>query len=108
MAALSSYTPIATYTIPTTVGSYTFNSIPATYTDLVIVTNAIGASDADFSIRFNSDTSSLYSMTGLEGTGTTAVSFRRSSATLIQLQNDTIISGNFNFNSTINQRSGLY
>jgi hypothetical protein len=102
MAAGATYEPITTTTLTSTTLSNTFSSITSAYTDLVIVVNAKGASGADLSIRFNSDTSSLYSMTGLEGTGAATSSFRRSNASLIQIQNNTVITTtNFNFNSII-------
>lgn len=38
MAAGSTYTPIATFTVTSAQASYTFSSIPSTYTDLVLIT----------------------------------------------------------------------
>jgi hypothetical protein len=83
MAALSSYTPIATHTLATAASSYTFSSIPATYTDLVLVVNAAtGVNDIDMYIQVNSDTGSNYSWTRLVGTGSATVSSRTSNSTL--------------------------
>jgi hypothetical protein len=60
------YEPIATTTLSTTTHPVTFSSIPNTYTDLVIVVSAIAtAGNYDLSIRYNSDTGSNYSWTGL-------------------------------------------
>ena len=82
------YEPIATHTIATAVSSYTFSSIPSTYTDLVIVLNG-GNTRADTSdsltIRFNGDTGSNYSNTNLEGNGSAASSSRNSSATTMRI-----------------------
>jgi hypothetical protein len=82
MAALSSYTPIATYTFPSAASSYTLSSIPATYTDLVIVVNGT-ASGADYSvgIECNGDGATNYSYTLMQGNGSTATSARGSSET---------------------------
>lgn len=41
MAAGGTYTPIATYTFGADAASYTFSSIPTTYTDLVLVASGI-------------------------------------------------------------------
>lgn len=83
MDALSSYTPIATHTIATAASSYTFSSIPATYTDLVLVVNAAtGSNDIDMYIQVNSDTGSNYSWTRMVGTGSVTSSSRASSSTL--------------------------
>ena len=98
----ATYEKIATTTLGSTQTSTTFSSIASTYTDIVIVVNAKGASSADFGLRFNSDTGSNYSATGLDGTGSAASSWRRSNQTEMLLQNNVIITtGNFNFNSII-------
>lgn len=79
MAAGSTYTPIATTTVSGT--SYTFSSIPSTYTDLILVNfigNATGAGAGGIQIRYNGDTGSNYSWTYLVGTGSSAVSGRSS------------------------------
>jgi hypothetical protein len=60
-------------------GTITFTSIPATYTDLVLVWQPIvGTSTSDY-IRFNNDSASNYSETVLRGNGTTATSVRDTS-----------------------------
>ncbi len=86
MPAGSTYTPIATTTLGSAAASYTFSSIPSTYTDLVLIVNG-GASSTAFNayIRFNSDTGSNYSITTLSGTGTAAQSARETSATFIRI-----------------------
>jgi len=83
MAAGATYEPIATHTIPTATSSYTFSSITATYTDLVLVVNAATCSnDIDMYIQVNSDTGSNYSWTRVVGTGAATASSRASSSTL--------------------------
>ena len=82
----STYTPIATYTLGSATSSYTFSSIPATYTDLIIVMSGTVSLDGrDPSIRFNSDTGSNYSYTNLSGNGSSALSSRVSNNSYIQL-----------------------
>lgn len=68
----STYTPIATYTVPSTVASYTFTSIPSTYTDLVLVTSGTISATSDMYMQFNSDTSAFYSKQLFYGTGSAA------------------------------------
>lgn len=71
------YTPIATTTITTAASSYTFSSIPSTYTDLVLVSNVRStrsATDSSLYVRVNSDTGTNYSTTTLKGNGSTAQS----------------------------------
>lgn len=81
MAAGSTYTPIATTTLGTAVQSYTFSSIPSTYTDLVIVVNSSTASSDYTWIQFNGDTATNYSNTRLYGTGSVAGSDRQTNQT---------------------------
>jgi hypothetical protein len=55
-------------TLGTATASVTFSSIPATYRDLVIVTQARPATaDSYFRMRFNSDTGSNYTMVHMMG-----------------------------------------
>lgn len=61
----ATYDKIATYTIPSTTGSYTFSSIPSTYDDLVLVASVGGSST--IYVRFNSDSGNNYSQTQLWG-----------------------------------------
>jgi hypothetical protein len=77
----STYDKIATYTIPSAATTYTFTSIPGTYTDLVLISNGTASSAADIYLQFNSDTGSNYSRTYLFGDGTSASSGRSSSQT---------------------------
>ena len=76
----ATYEPIATTTLVSSSASFTFSSIPGTYTDirLVIVPITGTTSDDNFVLRFNGDTTgnTLYSMTKLSGNGTTASSSR--------------------------------
>jgi len=86
------YEPIATQTLPSDGQTLTFSSIPATYTDLVLVINATAVSTAlDISMRFNSDTASNYSRTMLMGNGTSATSGREANFTSTQINNISVI-----------------
>jgi|APGre2960657404_1045060.scaffolds.fasta_scaffold91555_2 hypothetical protein len=74
------YEPIATTSF-TSVNNLTFTSIPATYTDLYIVFDAIGTTVTNLSLQFNADTGSNYSQTYLLGDGSSASSGRNSNQT---------------------------
>lgn len=82
----ATYEPIATTTLGSAQASYTFSSIPGTYTDLVLVSNARTAtsgSNADsdsFGIYFNATTGTSYSTTYLLGDGSAATSARNTNA----------------------------
>ena len=82
MAAGSTYTPIATTTLGSNAASYTFSSIPSTYTDLIVVCRAGAVSNSDLTFRVNGDTGSNYSTTNLNGDGSTAGSARTSNVTI--------------------------
>jgi hypothetical protein len=82
MAAGSTYTPIATTTLGSSVASYEFTSISGSYTDLILVCNfASTTSGSTTKFQVNSDTGSNYSTTQLEGNGSAASSSRYSSQT---------------------------
>jgi len=74
---VSTYTPIATQPISSNTASVTFNSIPQSYTDLVlIVSGTATTSFGDCPIRFNDDGSSAYSDIIMYSSGSTAGSGR--------------------------------
>ena len=77
------YEPIATQTLSSNQTTVTFTSIPATYTDLVLVLNAsyVTTFGTDFLVTFNSDSASNYSRTFLLGDGSAASSGRSSNQT---------------------------
>ena len=86
MAAGSTYTPIATNTLGTATSSVTFSLISGSYTDLIVIVNAICASGgADLiNLQYNGDTTSgLYSSTRLVGNGSTVDSDRQTGANFI-------------------------
>ncbi len=97
------YTPIATGTLASSATSYTFSSIPSTYTDLVLVTNTRSAAspasdDIRIYLQFNGDVSSgYYSGTVMHGTGANAVSYRENARNQIDnsKQTSTAATGEF-------------
>lgn len=79
------YKPIATTTLGSNQTTVSFSSIPATYTDLVLIMmhkGTGGASAINGYMRFNSDSGSNYSKTQMLGVGA-AQSQRASNATSI-------------------------
>lgn len=89
----STYTPIATTTLSSSASTITFSSIPATYTDLVVVICPVATTDQVNALlmRINSDTATNYSDTNLNGSGSSAGSYRSSSATYINLAESNIL-----------------
>jgi hypothetical protein len=70
------YEKISTASGTGSAGDITFTSIPGTYTDLVLVANIFTTTNANETLRINSDSGSNYSVTVLWGNGTTAASTR--------------------------------
>lgn len=90
MSKTATYSKIASYTIPSAVSSYTFSSIPGTYTDLVLVSNPkVSSNQEAVQVQFNGDTGNNYSFTQLYGDGTSASSSRAASLGYIYLSNGT-------------------
>jgi hypothetical protein len=67
----STYVPLATTTLGSSASSITFSSIPATYRDLIIVGNPLGAEAA---ARFNGDSGSNYNGLQMWGNGSNPLS----------------------------------
>jgi hypothetical protein len=102
MAAGATYEPIATQTLGSNQASVTFSSVPSTYTDLVLICNAV-TTVAGWSmlLRFNSDTSSSYSSTQLVGTGSSVVTSRGNNLPTIYLGYYPDAFGQLGYNSFI-------
>jgi hypothetical protein len=93
----ATYDLIATQTLSSASSTVTFSSIPNTYTDLVLVASVTGIgsiSAGAISIRFNSDTSTIYSATYLMGNGSSATSGRSSNDTRMIVASPTLNLGN--------------
>lgn len=69
----TTYDSIATTTLGSAASSYTFSSIPSSYTNLVLTANGstVGGTE-NFRLRFNSDTGTNYLQIRYIGDGTTA------------------------------------
>jgi hypothetical protein len=85
----ATYERIATQTLSSTASSISFTSIPQTYTDLIMIAE-LRSSDSrnggqSVNFRFNGDSSSNYSKTGMYSVGSSRASFRQTSASVIEL-----------------------
>jgi hypothetical protein len=90
----STYTPIATTTLGSAQATVNFNTISATYTDLVLViSTAATAGNPDIVLQFNSDTGTNYSVTSLSGNGTSATSTRASNQSSIKIDQTATLDG---------------
>lgn len=118
MPAGSTYSTIATTTLGSAQASYTFSSIPSTYTDLVcVISAAMTPNGADLAIRFNGDTTTNYSDTILYGTGSAAGSYRESNTNRpllnfyggpsTTLGNSVIIVNIFNYANTTTYKTSI-
>ena len=87
MAKTATYSLIASTTVGTATATVDFTSIPATFTDLVLVGSPTTTLDGrDLRIRFNSDTGTNYSYTYISGY-TSATSGRNTNLGYIQIGN---------------------
>jgi hypothetical protein len=71
----ATYEPIATATSSGSTSTFSFTSVPSTYTDLMLVCSlrsSFAIADHDTLIRVNGNSSSIYSRTKLEGNGSSA------------------------------------
>ena len=84
-AKTGTYTLISSNVLGSGATSVTFSSIPATYTDLILITSALspggGNNSRGYRFELNSDTATNYSQTWLANSVTTPVSSRETSQT---------------------------
>jgi len=86
MPAGATYEPISTTTLGADSATVTINSIPSTYTDLILIGVVTTSAAAEIpQIRFNGDTATNYSRTEIMGNGTAASSTRSSNQTRFPL-----------------------
>jgi len=113
MAAGATYFPLATTTIASAAASYTFTSIPQTYTDLEIVFSGSGTAAGNVVLQYNNDSGSNYSFTELYGDGSSAASARNSSAQTyarvgsVNTNQSTAIAAIMNYSNTTTYKTSL-
>jgi hypothetical protein len=109
----NTYVALATQTLGTAASSVTFSSIPAGYTDLIIVINGANATSGDENIWFrcNGDTATNYSYTQLYGTGSSAGSTRASGSSMSLGRGGTTVSSSIiqfmNYSNTTTFKTAL-
>jgi hypothetical protein len=111
------YTPIATTTLNIDTASYTFSSIPSTYTDLILILAVSNTTTQTIYARYNSDTANNYSSTYIQGSGTAVNTARQSSTSLAGLgsyyvgmssTNPTVVIFNLmNYSNTTTHKTGI-
>ena len=83
----STYEPIATTTLGSATATITFSSISSAYTDLRLVfVYTTNTANRTLQIRYNNDSSALYSSTRLWGDGTTVTTDRNTNGTELIVQ----------------------
>lgn len=92
----STYDKIDKATATGSESTISFTSIPATYTDLVLVFNGYTNAQAACNLRFNNDSGINYSQTRLLGSGSAATSDRDTSIAQINAFVSTSTSNNIN------------
>jgi hypothetical protein len=113
MAAGSTYTPIATTTLSSPSTNHTFNSIPGTYTDLVLVINGliVGADAVQINLSINGTADNTRSYTRINGNGTTLSTLRSADdpgiGVLGDSQSGNIIANIMNYSNTTTYKTIL-
>lgn len=102
MAAGPTYEPIASTTLTSAAATITFNSIPSTYTDLVIIALMKNSgSGGDFLARVNGDANANYSRTILGANKSSEYSARATSDTKLRFNYSEPITSDGNTTYTI-------
>ena len=112
----TTYEPIATTSTSSSTTTILFNSIPQTYTDLIIVASTSLVTSTpinNYFVTYNSDTGTNYSGTYVGGTGTSTSSGRNSNQTRLDIsyqpstQMGNIIFQVFSYSNTTTFKSSL-
>jgi hypothetical protein len=90
----ATYDLLASTLVTTNTTNVTFDSIPSTYRDLIVVGNVLGSSTIPLRFRINNDTTANYNRTHARGDGGSAASGRSANAT------ESLITSDFNLNNT--------
>jgi hypothetical protein len=96
MAKTATYALIASVAASGSQSTVSFTSIPATYTDLILVFNGYTNAQASCNLRFNNDSGANYSDTRLLGSGSSATSDRDTSINQINAFVSTSTSNSIN------------
>lgn len=81
----TTYTPLFSTVVSSPTGTVVFSSIPATYTDLVLVGNVLSTStSASVNVQFNGDGGNNYSYVVLDGNGSAVQANKQQNTSSIQ------------------------
>jgi hypothetical protein len=97
----ATYIALANLTLTGTDSSITFDSIPATYRDLVIVTNTDNTAQADYYVRFNGDTGNNYNRVTQQATGSVFSQNVSTNAAFMRLNGNGDLATDFSHNAII-------
>jgi hypothetical protein len=97
----ATYIALANLTLGGTDSSITFDSIPNTYRDLVLVMNTDSSAQADLYLRFNGDTGNNYNRVTGQGTGSVASYNVSTNAAFMRLNGNGDLATDFSQNAII-------
>jgi hypothetical protein len=106
------YTALATVTLGASASSVTFSSIPATYRDLILVSNHTGsATSEDVDIAFNADTGDNYSRVVMLANAPVILSFAgtsRSVSAIYSTKRQTLILNVMDYSASDKHKTLIY
>jgi hypothetical protein len=114
---MSTYSPIASQTLTSSVSSVAFTNIPQYFTDLIIIEDGNSTGSTNINMRFNNDSGSNYSRTRMYGDGSGVGSDRNSNQTsindIIATTNSTTSRGNYiaqiqNYSNTTTYKTAIF
>jgi hypothetical protein len=97
----ATYIALANLTLTGTDAEVVFASIPATFRDLVIITNTDNTAQADYYLRFNGDTGNNYNRATIQGTGSVASQNLSNNAAFMRLNGNGDLATDFSHTAII-------
>ena len=97
----ATYIALANLTLTGTDAEVTSSSIPATYRDLVVITNVDGSAQTEMFVRLNGDTGNNYNTIRMQGNGSITGSGSTTNANGARLNGNGDIMTDFSFSSII-------
>jgi hypothetical protein len=95
------YIALQNTTLGSLAASVTFSSIPATFRDLVVITNVDGTAQTEMFVRLNGDTGNNYNTIRMQGNGSITGSGSTTNADGARLNGNGDIMTDFSFSSII-------
>lgn len=101
MPVTPTYVPLATLTLTGSDGSINFSSIPATYRDLILVSNIDASALSEFRMRVNGDTGSNYPSVRMQASSAGTSASATFNFTYFRLSGNSDMGTDFSFVSVI-------